>query len=600
MLPLKRTHECNTLGTKDIDQEVCLTGWVQKRRDHGGVIFIDFRDRTGIVQVAVNPEVCSAETFALAERIRSEYVLGVRGIVKKRPEGMENEQLATGEIDVVAEEIIIYNDSKTPPFYLTDDVDVDENKRLRYRYLDLRRPEMRDGLALRHRVTKSMRDYLDDKGFWEIETPILMKSTPEGARDFLVPSRINEGKFYALPQSPQQYKQLLMVAGVERYFQIARCFRDEDLRADRQPEFTQLDMELSFVDEDDVMAITEELVAHVYKEALDRDISLPLPRLTWQEAMDRFGSDKPDMRFGLELIDLSDIVKGCGFKVFEQAVKKGGVVKAINAKGFADLSRREIDALGNYVAIYGAKGLAYFVINEEGIKSPITKFLSQEVVDAILERTKAEVGDIIFFGADSFNIVSDSLGHLRLELARKRNMINDDEVNLLWVTEFPLFEWDEDEKRYTAVHHPFTAPIEEDLEKYADEPGKIRSRAYDIVLNGVELGGGSVRIHDRDLQEKMFTMLGLSKEVYENQFDTLLNAFEYGAPPHAGLAIGLDRLLMIMSKRDTIRDVIPFPKTQSAVDLMVDAPSEVAREQLRDLHIRLDVKEKETAKKQDN
>lgn len=600
MLPLKRTHECNTLGIENIDQEVCLTGWVQKRRDHGGVIFIDFRDRTGIVQVAVNPEVCSAETFALAERIRSEYVLGVRGVVKERPEGMENDHLATGKIDVVAEEIIIYNDAKTPPFYLTDDVDVDENKRLRYRYLDLRRPEMRDGLALRHRVTKSMRDYLDEKGFWEIETPILMKSTPEGARDFLVPSRVNEGKFYALPQSPQQYKQLLMVAGVERYFQIARCFRDEDLRADRQPEFTQLDMELSFVDEDDVMAITEELVAHVFKEALGREIELPLPRLTWQEAMNRFGSDKPDTRFGLELIDLSDIVEDCGFKVFEQAIKKGGVVKAINAKGFADLSRREIDALGNYVAIYGAKGLAYFVINEEGIKSPITKFLPQEVVDKILERTKAEVGDIIFFGADSFNIVSDSLGHLRLELARKRNMINDDELNLLWVTEFPLLEWDEDEKRFTAVHHPFTAPIEEDLEKYADDHGKIRSRAYDIVLNGVELGGGSVRIHDRALQEKMFTMLGLSKEVYENQFDTLLSAFEYGAPPHAGLAIGLDRLLMIMSKRDTIRDVIPFPKTQSAVDLMVDAPSEVAREQLRDLHIRLDIKEKETAKKQDN
>lgn len=598
MLPLKRTHECNTLGIKDIDQEVCLTGWVQKRRDHGGVIFIDFRDRTGIVQVAVNPEVCSDETFALAERIRSEYVLGVRGVVKKRPEGMENEHLATGSIDVVAEEIIIYNDSKTPPFYLTDDVDVDENKRLRYRYLDLRRPEMRDGLALRHRVTKSMRDYLDGKGFWEVDTPILMKSTPEGARDFLVPSRVNEGKFYALPQSPQQYKQLLMVAGVEKYFQIARCFRDEDLRADRQPEFTQLDMEMSFVDEDDVMAVTEELVAHVFKAALGRDVSLPLPRLTWEEAMNRFGSDKPDTRFGLELIDLSDLVDGCGFKVFEQAVKKGGVVKAINAKGFADLSRREIDALGNYVAIYGAKGLAYFVINEEGIKSPITKFLSQNVVDAILERTNAEVGDIIFFGADSFKIVSESLGHLRLELARKRNMINDDEFDLLWVTEFPLFEWDEDEKRYTAVHHPFTAPFEEDLEKYADEPGKIRSRAYDIVLNGVELGGGSVRIHDRTLQEKMFTMLGLTKEVYENQFDTLLNAFEYGAPPHAGLAIGLDRLLMLMSKRDTIRDVIPFPKTQSAVDLMVDAPSEVAREQLRDLHIRLDIKEKDSAKKQ--
>ncbi len=596
MLSLKRTHNCNHLTTADIDTEVVLTGWVQKRRDHGGVIFIDFRDRTGIVQVAVNPEYCSDEVFAKAEHIRSEYVLGVRGVVKKRPDGMANPNLPTGEIDVVASDIVIYNDSKTPPFYLTDEVDVDENKRLTYRYLDLRRPEMRNNMAMRHRVMKSLRDFMDAQGFWEIETPILMKSTPEGARDFLVPSRVNEGKFYALPQSPQQYKQLLMVAGVERYFQIARCFRDEDLRADRQPEFTQLDLEMSFVDEDDVMAVTEHLMAHVFKETLGHDISLPLPRLTWQEAMDRFGSDKPDMRFGLELIDLSDLAADSGFKVFEQAVAKGGVVKAINAKGFSDLSRREIDALGEFVSIYGAKGLAYFVIQEEGVKSPITKFLSDDVVKQILTRTKAEVGDVIFFGADTFQIVSDSLGHLRLELARKRNLIDESEFNFLWVTEFPLFEWDADAQRFTAVHHPFTAPIEADLDTYANEPARMRSRAYDIVLNGVELGGGSVRIHDRGLQEKMFDMLGLDKETYESQFDTLLEAFEYGAPPHGGLAIGLDRLLMLMNHRNSIRDVIAFPKTQSAVDLMVDAPSQVAADQLRDLHIRLNIKEKKSEK----
>lgn len=592
MLPLKRTHQCNELGTADLGQEVILTGWVQKRRDHGGVIFIDFRDRSGIVQVAVNPEHCDAATFERAERIRSEYVLGVKGVVTHRPEGMENPNLKTGEIDVVASDIVIYNSAKTPPFYIAENVDVDENIRLRYRYLDLRRADMRDNLELRHRVMKSIRDFMDGADFWEVDTPILMKSTPEGARDFLVPSRVNEGRFFALPQSPQQYKQLLMVSGVERYYQIARCFRDEDLRADRQPEFTQLDMEMSFVDEDDVMALTEALVAHVYKDALGVDVALPLPRLTWQEAMDRFGSDKPDTRFGLEIIELSDIVKDCGFKVFEQAVAHGGVVRAINAKGFAPkLSRRDLDGLGKFVSIYGAKGLAYFVMNEDGIKSPITKFLGDDVVQAICERSGAEVGDVIFFGADSFPIVCDSLGHLRLELGRIGGLIDETQNDFLWVTEFPLLEWDEDAKRYSAVHHPFTAPFAEDLEAYGDEPGRIRSRAYDIVLNGVELGGGSIRIHDRAMQIKMFELLGLAPEVYESQFQTLLDAFEYGAPPHGGLAIGLDRLLMLMGHRATIRDVIPFPKTQSAVDLMVDAPSAVTREQLRELHIRLDIKE---------
>lgn len=592
MLPLKRTHLCNDLTADHVDDVVILTGWVQKRRDHGGVIFIDFRDRSGIVQVAVNPEHCDADTFALAERIRSEYVLGVKGVVTRRPEGMENPNLATGQVDVIASDIVIYNSAKTPPFYIAENVDVDENIRLRYRYLDLRRSDMRDNLRLRHKTMKSIRDFLDDATFWEVDTPILMKSTPEGARDFLVPSRVNAGRFFALPQSPQQYKQLLMVAGVEKYYQVARCFRDEDLRADRQPEFTQLDMEMSFVDEDDVMALTEALIAHVYKETLDYEVSLPLPRLTWQDAMDRFGSDKPDTRFGLEIIELSDLVNGCGFKVFEQAVAHGGVVRAINAKGFADkLSRRDLDGLSKFVSIYGAKGLAYFVMNEDGIKSPITKFLGEEVVKAICERTDAQIGDVIFFGADSFKIVCASLSQLRLELGRIGGLIDENRNDFLWVTEFPLLEWDEDAKRYTAVHHPFTAPIAEDLETFADEPGKIRSRAYDIVLNGVELGGGSIRIHDRALQIKMFELLGLAPEVYESQFQTLLDAFEYGAPPHGGLAIGLDRLLMLMNHRATIRDVIPFPKTQSAMDLMVDAPSAVTREQLRELHIRLDIKE---------
>ncbi|MDU5952374.1 MAG: aspartate--tRNA ligase [Clostridiales bacterium] len=591
MLPLKKTHECAALTEGHIGEEVILTGWVQKRRDHGGVIFIDFRDRSGIVQVTANPEICSAETFATAEHIRSEFVLGVRGTVKKRPEGMENENLSTGTIDVVASDIVIYNRSKTPPFYLTDDVDVDENKRLKYRYLDLRRPEMRDNLRLRHETMTAMRRSLDAQGFWEVDTPILMKSTPEGARDFLVPSRVNAGKFYALPQSPQQYKQLLMVAGVEKYYQVARCFRDEDLRADRQPEFTQLDLEMSFVDEEEVIATTETIIKDVFKATLNQEISTPFPQMTWQEAMDRFGSDKPDTRFGYELVDLSDLAKDCGFKVFSGAVASGGVVKAINAKGCADLSRRTLDDLAKFVSIYGAKGLAYIVVEEGKLKSPITKFLDDALVQSILTRMDAEVGDIIFFGADSFKVVSDSLGHLRLKLGEMRGLIDENAFNFLWVREFPLLEYDDEEGRYTAVHHPFTAPIAEDLDTFADAPGRIRSRAYDVVLNGIELGGGSIRIHDRALQERVFDLLGLAPEVYEDQFNTLLEAFEYGAPPHGGLAIGLDRMLMLLCGRKTIRDVIPFPKTQSAVDLMVDAPSPVARQQLRDLHLKLDVKE---------
>ena len=435
------------------------------------------------------------------------------------------------------------------------------------------------------------RNVLDKQGFVEVETPILARSTPEGARDYLVPSRIYNGKFWALPQSPQIYKQLLMIGGMEKYFQIARCFRDEDLRADRQPEFTQIDIEMSFGDEDTIFAVVEDLMQNIFKETKNYTLEDHFVRIPWAECMRRFGSDKPDMRFGLELIDLSETVRDCGFKVFDGALANGGVVKAINAKGMADMSRREIDALTKYVSIYGAKGLAYFVMQEDGIKSPITKFLTEETVAKICQATNAEVGDIIFFGADTFKIVSDSLGHLRLEIAKRRNLIDENEFKFLWVTEFPLLEWNEDEKRYTSMHHPFTSPLPEDLETYKDEPLKIRSRAYDIVLNGVELGGGSIRIHDRALQEQMFALLGLEKEVYEEQFQTLLQAFEYGAPPHGGIAFGIDRMIMLMAKRDTIRDVIAFPKTQSAMDVMVDAPSYVPRQSLRELHIKLDVKE---------
>lgn len=584
---MKRTHHCGELRANNIGEEVVLMGWVQRRRDHGGLIFVDLRDRSGLAQVVFSPDVDN-DSFAKAETIRSEYVLAVRGKVVPRPEGTVNENLPTGEIDVNCFEVRILNKAKTPPFYIEEDIDVDENLRLKYRYLDLRRPDMQKTIALRHKATKAMRDFLDEAGFLEIETPMLTKSSPEGARDYLVPSRVNPGKFYALPQSPQIFKQILMVAGMEKYYQVVRCFRDEDLRADRQPEFTQVDIEMSFVEVDDVLSLMEEMLVHTFK-TVGINIEAPFPRLTYQEAIDRYGSDKPDLRFGLELKDFNDIVVDSGFKVFAQVAASGGQVRGINAKGCAGFSRKEIDDLTAYVAIYGAKGLAYIVVTEDGLKSPILKFFNDEEIKAILDRFEAEPGDLLFFVADKPAIVADALGHLRIELAKKLNLIDEKVFKFAWIVEFPLLEYDEEEKRYVAIHHPFTAPMDEDIELMESEPLKVRAKAYDVVLNGVELGGGSIRIHSRDIQEKMFELLGLSEEEAKDKFGYMLEAFEYGTPPHGGLAFGLDRMIMLMAGRDSIRDVIAFPKTQSAADLMTQAPSEVSPKQLRELHIKSNV-----------
>ncbi|AVX19665.1 aspartyl-tRNA synthetase [Carboxydocella sporoproducens DSM 16521] len=584
----KRTMMCGSLRAADAGKEVILMGWVQRRRDHGGLIFVDLRDREGITQVVFSPEV-DQEAFAKAEAIRNEYVIAVKGEVRLRPEGTVNPNLATGEVEVYAREVKVLNGAKTPPFYIQDNIDVDENLRLRYRYLDLRRPEMQRALGLRHRLVKTIRDYLDARGFWEIETPMLTKSTPEGARDYLVPSRVNPGKFFALPQSPQIFKQILMVAGMDKYFQIVRCFRDEDLRSDRQPEFTQLDLEMSFVEREEVLTLMEEMIAEVVRTTLGREVPTPFPRLTYAEAMARYGSDKPDTRFGMELVDLTDIAAGCEFKVFRAAADNGGVVKAINAKGCAHFSRKELDELTQYVAIYGAKGLAYIQMTPEGPKSPIAKFFKEEELQAILERLGAETGDLLLFGADTPRIVADSLGHLRVHLAEKLGLIDPEAMNFLWVVDFPLLEWDEEEKRYVAMHHPFTSPMDEDIELMDTDPGRVRAKAYDMVLNGVEIGGGSIRIHRRDVQEKMFRLLGLSQEEAVEKFGFMLEAFEYGTPPHGGIAFGIDRLVMLLAGRDTIRDVIAFPKTQSASCLMTGAPSEVSAKQLKELHIKLDV-----------
>jgi aspartyl-tRNA synthetase len=590
----KRSHHCGALTKQEAGTEVTLCGWVAKRRDHGGIIFIDLRDRSGIVQVVVSPEFAK-ENFHLAEDVRNEYVLQVSGNVRLRSVETINPHIATGEIEMVVTELEVLNTAKTPPFYIQDGVDVDENVRLRYRYLDLRRPEMQKNLILRHKVTKLMRDYLDARDFLEIETPMLTKSTPEGARDYLVPSRVNPGKFYALPQSPQIFKQILMVAGMEKYFQIVRCFRDEDLRADRQPEFTQLDMEMSFVDEEDIMSLMEGLISYIFKGALDKDLQVPFQRMTWDEAMDQYGSDKPDLRFEMKLVNMCDAIKNSNFKVFKDIVDKGGLVKAINVKGYSTIARRELDNLVEFVGIYGAKGLAWIMVNEDGtIKSPIAKFFSEDELKAILTTGKAEPGDLLLFIADQKPaVVAQALGALRLEMAKRRGLIDEKQLAFTWVVKFPMFEYSEEEKRWVAVHHPFTAPCDDDVQYLCTDPGRVYAKAYDMVLNGTEIGGGSIRIHRREVQKEVFTAIGLSDEEAKEKFGFLMTAFEFGAPPHGGLAFGLDRLIMIMANRPSIRDVIAFPKTQSATDLMSQAPDDVEDKQLRELHIRSTVVKKE-------
>ena len=587
---LERNRNCGEIRKIDEGQDVQLAGWVSRRRDHGGLIFVDMRDRSGIVQIVFDESEIGEESFHKAETLRNEFVIGIRGKVRARSDETINPKMATGEIEIVVNELRILNKAKTPPFYIQDGIDVDENVRLRYRYLDLRRPEMQQNIMLRHRVTKIMRDYLDANGFLEIETPMLCRSTPEGARDFLVPSRLNPGQFYALPQSPQIFKQLLMVSGFEKYFQIVRCFRDEDLRADRQPEFTQLDIETSFLNQDDIITLMEGLIKNIFESTLDVKISTPFQRMSWDEAMDRFGTDKPDLRFGMELKDISEYVKGSDFKVFSSVLESGGQIKVINVEGYANIPRKELDGLVEYVKTYGAKGLAWIQYTEEGIKSPFKKFYSEETFEQIKKAVGAETGDLLLVVGDKPSVVAQALGELRLEMARRRNLIDANKLCFLWIVDFPMFEYVEEDKRYKAMHHPFTSPREEDVEFLLTAPEKVKANAYDIVLNGVEVGGGSLRIYQSDLQEKVFEAIGLTKDEARAKFGFLMDAFEYGTPPHGGIAFGLDRLVMLMAQRKSIRDVIAFPKTQSAIDPMSHAPSEVDEKQLRELHIKSNVK----------
>lgn len=588
MQGLKRTDMCGTLTAKDAGREVVLTGWVARNRKLGGVNFVTLRDRTGIVQLAFNDDT-DRDVFEKSERLKSEYVVAVKGKVLLRDEQNINKEMPTGEIEVFVTELRILNFSETPPFYIEEDSDTNDALRLKYRYLDLRRPDMQRNMILRHKVAKTARDYFDKRGFLEIETPMLVKSTPEGARDYLVPSRVHPGSFYALPQSPQQYKQMLMLAGYDRYFQVVRCFRDEDLRADRQPEFTQLDMELSFVDIDDIIEVNEGFLKTVFKECLGMDIETPFVRLPYSEAMDRFGSDKPDTRFGMEFINISDEVKNCGFKVFSGAIENGGSVRCINAEGLgSQMKRKVLDSLGEYVKTYRAKGMAWIVVEEDGsLRSQIAKFLSEDEIGAILKKTGAKPGDALLIIADKDEIVYDALGNLRLEVARRFDLIDKSKFNFLWVTDFPLFEYSEEEDRYVAKHHPFTHPVDEDIPMLKTEPQKVRAKAYDIILNGNEIGGGSLRIYNSDLQETMFEALGFTKEEAWERFGYLLEAFKYGTPPHGGLAYGLDRLVMIMAGCDSIRDIIAFPKVQNASEPMTETPCRVDKKQLDELGIEL-------------
>ena len=587
MQGLKRSHRCAELSKANIGETVTVMGWVQKNRNKGGIVFVDLRDRSGLLQIIFENGSIDEAGFEKAGKLRSEFVIAVVGTVEARS-GAVNENLATGEIEIRAREIRILSESETPPFPIEENSKTKEELRLKYRFLDLRRPDLQRNLMMRSKAATLTRQFLAEEGFLEIETPMLIKSTPEGARDYLVPSRVHPGNFYALPQSPQIFKQLLMCSGYDRYFQIVKCFRDEDLRADRQPEFTQIDMELSFVDVDDVIDVNERLLAKLFKEILGVEVSLPIPRMTWQEAMDRFGSDKPDIRFGMELVDVSKVVKDCEFVVFKNALENGGSVRGINAKGQGAMPRKKIDKLVDFAKDFGAKGLAYIAIQEDGtVKSSFAKFMSEEEMHALIEAMGGENGDLLLFAADKNKVVWDVLGNLRLEIARQLEILDKGDYRFLWVTEFPLLEWNEEAGRYTAMHHPFTMPMEEDLDLLDTDPGKVRAKAYDIVLNGTELGGGSVRIFNQEIQNKMFEVLGFTREQAEEQFGFLLSAFKYGVPPHAGLAYGLDRLIMLMAKEDSIRDVIAFPKVKDASDLMTEAPAAVDRKQLEELGLEI-------------